>query len=358
MIRFIENILKCIAVSVFIAPLAAVNAAESSVKMQAGQSILGGGSQPAANVYSNWAQTFMGANKDVSITYKISNVVKGISDLEENKIDFAGSEIPLKVEELHKKNLYQFPTALISFSPVANLPGIKNGDLRLDDATLAGIFMGTIKKWNDPRLVELNPRLPLPDKAIITVHRNSGNTITYVLSSYLSKVNPEWAAKIGVGSTLNWPVGQEVGNGTNEDMMAYIKNTPYTFGFTMMSLIVKNNLNLIKMKNKDGKFVASTPESVMAATNNAKWSEDDGFYNILTNQSGLDTWPFVMTGYATIKTVPANPQNTASLLKYFESGLRKGQLDVYKAELVPLPDTVSMLIRKALKQRMTAQRGN
>jgi len=321
--------------------------------------IKGGGSQPIANLYVVWGKSYEARYRDVSMSYKISNVVKGIEDLEANKIDYAGSEIPLKADELKKKGLFQFPTALISFSPVANIPGVHSGELRLDDATLAGIFLGTIKKWNDPRLVELNPKLTLPDVAINTVHRNSGNTITYVLSNYLNKVSPEWAAKVGVGSTLNWPVGQEVGKGTNEDMMEYIKNTPYSVGFTMLSLVLKNNLNLVKMKNRDGKFVSATPEGVMAASTNAKWNVDDGFYNVLTNQPGPETWPFVMTGYATIKLQPANPQNTKNLLHFFESGLRRGQIEAVSADLIPLPDSVSSIIRDALKQQhIGGQKGN
>lgn len=352
----LDMLLKFFACALFLVPFFSV-AAESPA-LQAPVIIKGGGSQPVANLYTIWGNSYQKRNSGVSMTYKISNVVKGITDLEENKIDYAGSEIPLNTAELKKQGLFQFPTALISFTPVANIPGIHSGQLRLDDATLAGIFLGTIKRWNDPRLVELNPKLSLPDAEINTVHRNSGNTITYVLSSYLSKVSPEWAGKVGVGSTLNWPVGQEVGKGTNEDMMAYIKATPYSIGFTMLSLVLKNSLNLVKMKNKDGKFVSATPEGVMAASSNAKWNVQDGFYNILTDQPGPDTWPFVMTGYATIKLVPVNPQNSKTLLHFFEVGLKRGQIEVVSADLVPLPDSVSDIIRAALKQQfMGAQTG-
>ena len=356
----LKELLKCIALIVLVMPVSAAMAVDSAVKYQSGQRTIiinGGGSQPIANLYVVWGKSYEARYKDVSMTYKISNVVKGIEDLEANKIDFAGSEIPLTSGELKKKGLFQFPTALISFSPVANIPGVHSGELRLDDATLAGIFLGTIKKWNDPRLVALNPKLPLPDVEINTVHRNSGNTITYVLSSYLSKVSPEWAAKVGVGSTLKWPVGQEVGKGTNEDMMSYIKQTPYSIGFTMLSLVLKNNLNLVKMKNRDGKFVSATPDGVMAASTNAKWNVDDGFYNILTDQPGSDTWPFVMTGYATLKLEPANPQNAKTLLHFFDSGLRRGQIEVVSADLIPLPDSVSVIIRAALKERFATDQG-
>ena len=351
---YVKNLFKYIVLTALLAPVAAVVAADSATKPQSSQPsivIKGGGSQPISPLYVVWSKSYEARYRDVSMSYKISNVVKGIEDLEANKIDYAGSEIPFKIEELKKKGLFQFPTALISFTPVANLPGVHSGQLRLDDATLAGIFLGTIKKWNDPRLVALNPKLPLPDKEIDIVRRNTGNTITYVLSSYLSKVNPEWAANVGVGSTLKWPVGHEVGKGTNEEMMAYIKATPYSMGFTMLTLVLKNNLNLVKMKNRDGKFVSATPEGVMAASTNAKWNVEDGFYNILTDQSGPETWPFVMTGYATMKIQPANPQNTKTLLHFFDSGLRRGQIQAVSADLIPLPDSVESIIRAALKQQ-------
>ena len=348
-----KKLLQCIALTALLAPIFAASAAGERSTV-----IKGGGSQPISPLYVVWSKTYEARYRDVSMSYKISNVVKGIEDLEANKIDYAGSEIPLKADDLKKKGLFQFPTALISFTPVANIPGVHSGQLRLDDATLAGIFLGTINKWNDPRLVALNPKLPLPDAAINTVHRNTGNTITYVLSSYLSKVSPEWATNVGVGSTLKWPVGQEVGKGTNEDMMAYIKETPYSIGFTMLTLVLKNNLNLVKMKNRDGKFVSATPEGVMAASINAKWNMEDGFYNILTDQSGPETWPFVMTGYATIKLQPANPQNSKTLLHFFDSGLKRGQVEVVSADLIPLPDSVASIIRAALKtQHIGAQGG-
>ncbi len=347
------NLLKCLVFALLSALLTTASAAESAEKLSPnGRSIIiqGGGSQPTANLYNVWSKSYEARYRDVAMSYKISNVVRGIEDLEGDKIDYAGAEIPMKADELKKRGLFQFPTALISFTPVANIPSIHSGELRLDDATLAGIFLGSIKKWNDPRLVELNPKLPLPDAEIVTIHRNSGNTITYVLSDYLTKVSPEWAKKVGVGSTLNWPVGIEVGNGTNEAMMKYIKETPNTIGFTMLSLVLKNGLNLVKMKNRAGNFISATPDGVMAASTNAKWNVDDGFYNVLTNQAGPDTWPFVMTGYAIIKLAPANPKNTKTLLHFFDVGLRRGQIEVVSADLIPIPDSVASIIRDALKQ--------
>lgn len=138
--------------------------------------------------------------------------------------------------------------------------------------------------------------------------------------------------------------------------MAYIKATPYTMGFTMLTLVLKNNLNLVKMKNRAGNFVSATPDGVMAASINAKWNVEDGFYNVLTNQPGRDTWPFVMTGYATIKLDPANPQNTKTLMHFFERGLKRGEVETVSADLIPLPDTVSKIILPALEQQHIGSR--
>ncbi len=344
-----------------IAPFSGFSAADSGSNEKPEQSaivIKGGGSQPISNLYIIWGERFTGHNAGVSMAYNVSNVVQGIEDLEHNKIDYAGSEIPLKTTVLKQKGLFQFPTALISFTPVANIPGVHTGQLRLDGATLAGIFLGDIKKWNDPRLQAINPGLPLPDADINTVHRNSGNTITYVLSNYLSKVSPEWSTKVGVGSTLKWPVGHEVGNGTNEALISYIKDTPYAIGFTMLPLVLKNKMNLVKMKNSDGKFISATPEAVIAASTNAKWNVEDGFFNELINKPGQDTWPFVMTGYATIKLATGNPSHRQTLLKFFENGLKYGQVEAVSADLIPLPDSVASIIRDALKNlHTTAQTG-
>ena len=349
-----KNLLKCILLTTLIMQASAAFSVETASKPQTEQhsvAINGGGSAAISDLFITWGKSYQARYPDVSMNYKISNVVKGIADLEANKIDYAGSEIPLTREELKKQGLFQFPVALISFTPVANLPGIHSGELRLNDETLAGIFMGTIKRWNDPRLVAINPKIVLPDAEIDTVHRNSGNTITYALSNYLSKISPEWAEKVGVGSTINWPIGKEVGKGSNEDMMAYIKGTPYSIGFTFLSLVLKNSLNLVKMKNKDGFFVGAGPACVMAAASNAKWNAEDGFYNILTNQAGADTWPFVMTNYAMVKLNPASQLNSKTLIHFFDSKLKRGEIEVVSVDLVPLPPPVVEIILAAIKEQ-------
>lgn len=314
--------------------------------------IAGSGSQPLARLYTLWGDNFS-ARHGIPVSYKITNVVQGMQDLEGKKADFAGMEIPQKAEVLKQKGLFQFPTALVAFTPVANIPGIHNNQLTLDSDTLAGIFLGTIKTWNDERIKALNPLVALPDAEIKTVHRNTGNTITFALSSYLTRTNQEWASKVGEGSKINWPIGQEVD--TNENLIAYVKNTPNSIGFTMLSLVTKDRMNAVRMKNRSGNVVTVTPDSIMAAASSAKWDANDGFYNILINMPGATTWPIVMTGYVTLRVPQENPQTLKVLVDFFDSSLKTGQLQAVMADLVPLPDSVAAIIRKALKAQLANQ---
>lgn len=328
---------------------AAVHAAETEAKPAAGTGISGSGSQPLARMYSLWGENYE-ARYGVPVSYKITNVVQGMLDLESKKADYAGTEIPQRADELKQKGQFQFPTALVMFAPVINIPGIHNNQMVLDADTLAGIFLGTIKRWDDERISALNPGLKLPDEEIRTVHRNTGNTITYALSSYLSRTNAEWANKVGTGSKINWPVGHETD--TNENLIAYVRDTPNSIGFTMLALVIKNRLNVVKMKNRDGYIVSANPEGAMAAANNAKWDANNGFYNILINMPGANTWPIVMTGYVTVNVPPDNVQTLKVLVDFFDRSLKTGQLQAVMADLVPLPDSVTGIIRSALKAQL------
>ncbi|HEY6094487.1 MAG TPA: phosphate ABC transporter substrate-binding protein PstS [Gallionellaceae bacterium] len=309
--------------------------------------INGSGSQPLARLYVQWGESYQ-ARRGISASYRITNVVVGMQELEAKKADYAGTEIPQRMEDLKKKSQFQFPTALVAFTPVVNIPGIYNNQLVLDAPTLTGIFMGTIRNWNDPQIRALNPALNLPAAEIKTVHRNTGNTITYALSSYLSKVSPEWQAKVGTGSKINWPLGYELD--TNENLIAYVRDTPNSIGFTMLSLVIQNRLNVVRFKNGVGKVVSASPETIAAAASNARWDAGDGFYNILIDMPGDNTWPFVMTGYITFSQ--DNADRRRELVDFFDSSLKTSHLQAVIADLVPLPDNVTGIIRAALKAQL------
>lgn len=315
----------------------------------------GSGSQPLARLYMQWGENYE-ARRGIPVSYRITNVVVGMQELESGKVDYAGTEIPQHVEELKKKQQFQFPTALVAFTPVVNIPGVYNNQLVLDAPTLAGIFLGTIRNWNDPQIKALNPLLNLPDAEIRTVHRNTGNTITYALSSYLGKVSPEWLSKAGVGSKINWPLGAEVD--TNENLIAYVRDTPNSIGFTMLGLVIQNRLNVVRFKNSAGKIISASPETIAAAASNAQWDAGNGFYNILINMPGDNTWPFVMTGYVTVSVAPGNAEMLKLLVDFFESSLKTSHLQAVIADLVSLPDNVTSLIRASLKAHLNNPAGS
>lgn len=311
--------------------------------------INGSGSQPLARLYVQWGENYQ-ARRGIPASYRITNVVVGMQELEARKADYAGTEIPQRMDELKRKSQFQFPTALVAFTPVVNIPGIYNNQLVLDAPTLTGIFMGTITNWSDPQIRALNPMLNLPDAEIKTVHRNTGNTITYALSSYLSRVSPEWQAKVGTGSKINWPLGHELD--TNENLIAYVRDTPNSIGFTMLSLVIQNRLNVVRFRNGAGKVVSASPDTIAAAASNARWDAADGFYNILINMPGADTWPFVMTGYVTFSVAPENADMVRELVDFFDGSLKTSHLQAVIADLVSLPDNVTSIIRTSLKAQL------
>jgi phosphate transport system substrate-binding protein len=351
MYRFLNRPLVALGLALSVISCTAA-AAETVAGAGAVSAIAGAGSQPLSRLYVLWGENYA-ARHGVPVSYKVTNVVQALQDLEGRKFDYAGTEIPQHADELKRKGQFQFPTALVAFTPVVNIPGIHSNELILDSATLAGIFLGTIKTWDDARIRALNPSLRLPDAGIKTVHRNTGNTITFALSSYLTQANPEWAAKVGEGSRINWPTGQEVD--TNENLIAYVKDTPNAIGFTMLSLVIKNSLNRVRMKNREGNVVNATPDSIMAAASSARWDAADGFYNILINMPGAASWPVVMTGYVTIRVPQENPQTLKVLVDIFDNSLKAGQLQAVMSDLVPLPDSVASKIRPALKAQLSVQ---
>jgi phosphate transport system substrate-binding protein len=348
MYQFIGRLVVFVFCVLLLKPVLAADAAAVTA-------IAGSGSQPLARLYVQWADIYS-ARHGIPVSYTITNVVQGMLDLENRKSDFAGTELPQRIGELKRKGQFQFPTALVAFTPVINIPGVHNNSLVLDSDTLAGIFLGTIKTWDDARIRALNPALNLPEAAIKTVHRNTGNTITYALSSYLTKTNPEWATRVGEGSKINWPTGQEVD--TNENLIAYVRDTPNSIGFTMMSLVIKNRLDTVKVKNHNGNVISVTPENIMAAANSARWDANDGFYNILMDMPGANTWPFVMTGYITLRVPQENPQKLKMLVELFDSSLKSSQLQAVIADLVPLPDSIANTIRSALKAQLAVPAAN
>jgi phosphate transport system substrate-binding protein len=246
---------------------------------------------------------------------------------------------------LEKKGLAQFPYMLSAITPVVNLPGIFEGQLKLDGKTLADIFMGKITKWNDPAIVATNSRLKLPDEKILVAHRTADGGGTYTLSSYLAKVSPEWNTKMGVGATLNWPVGVPVEN--LYVMADYIKKTPYSIGYSEISYIRKNKLVYVQLQNSTGAFVSPHMASVEDASSSVHWKAANGFCETLTDQPGAGSWPMTSASYIVIRKTSDDIQRRQALLNFLGWGLRVGSMNITNLDFLPMQRSILPQIRNS-----------
>jgi phosphate transport system substrate-binding protein len=239
--------------------------------------------------------------------------------------------------------------------PTVNVKGVADGQLQLDGATLAAIYLGKITRWNDAALVALNPGLSLPNEAINVIHRADRSGTTFNLTNYLSKASAEWKGAQGEGFSIAWKVGAGVEG--SEAMAQKIATTAGSIGYLDFADLNKKHLAAVKMKNLDGTFVSATESSFAAAASAAKWNAANGFYEILTNQPGKESWPITAATFVLIERVPTVTENVVDTLKFFDWAYRNGDQIATNLNYVPLPDSVADLVRKAWKDQIKSRTG-
>ena len=235
---------------------------------------------------------------------------------------FGASDAPLKGEELDKIGLAQFPMVMGGIVPVVNLDGIKPGELTIDGPTLAKIFLGEIKTWDDAAIKKLNPSAKLPNQAIAVVHRSDGSGTTYNFVYYLSDVSADWKSKVGVNTSVQWPVG--IGAKGNEGVANNVANTKGSIGYVEYAYALQNKLTYTKMVNKAGKTVTPTSEAFQAAAANADWKSQPGYGVILANQPGDKSWPMTAATWILVYKKPADAAATGEALKFFAWAYKNG----------------------------------
>src|SRR6266511_4002286 len=250
--------------------------------------ISGAGATFPYPIYAKWADAYK-KETGVGLNYQSIGSGGGIKQIQNKTVNFGATDMPLKPEELKKAGLIQFPTVIGGDVPVVNLEGVKSADLRLDGDTLAKIFLGQITKWDDPAIKKLNPNAKLPSQAIVVVHRSDGSGTTFIWTDYLSKVSADWKAKVGANTSVEWPIG--IGAKGNEGVANNVANTKGSIGYVEYAYAKQNKLTTVGMINKDGKTVAANAASFQAAAANADWEKSDGFYVILTDEPGAESWP-------------------------------------------------------------------
>ncbi len=316
--------------------------------------ITGAGATFPYPVYAKWAEAYK-KETGTNMNYQSIGSGGGIKQIKAKTVDFGASDAPLNPEELKTAGLTQFPTVIGGVVPVVNIGGIAKGQLKLSSATMADIFMGKITKWNDPRIVADNKEFSLPEQSITVVHRADGSGTTFIFTTYLSQISADWKNNVGANKAVKWPVG--TGGKGNEGVASYVQRIKGAIGYVEYAYALQNKMNTAQLQNRDGNFVAPTDDSFKAAAANAKWSADSGFYEILTNEPGKDSWP--ITG-ATFILVHKNQNKAATakdVLNFFDWAYSHGNKMASDLDYVPLPDKVTKMIRDAWKDQIKDSNG-
>ena len=311
--------------------------------------ISGAGATFPYPIYAKWADAYKKETGN-GLNYQSIGSGGGIKQITAKTVTFGATDMPLKPEQLAKDGLVQFPTVIGGDIPVVNLQDIKSGDLKLDGPTLAKIFLGEIKAWNDPAIQKLNPSAKLPSQAIVVVHRSDGSGTTFIWTDYLSKVSADWKSKVGANTSVEWPVG--IGAKGNEGVANNVANTKGSIGYVEYAYAKQNKMTSLNMMNKDGKAVAPTAEAFKAAAANADWVGTPGFGVILTNQSGATSWPLAGATFILMHKQPKDNAAAAEALKFFAWAYAKGDKMAEELDYVPMPDTVVGAIEKAWAQQI------
>jgi len=323
---------------------AAVGAlAAASTIAAAAADISGAGATFPYPIYAKWADTYK-KETGVGLNYQSIGSGGGIKQIQAKTVTFGASDMPLKAEELQKAGLVQFPTVLGGVVPVVNLDGIAPGDITIDGPTLAKIFLGEVKTWNDPAIQKLNPSAKLPSQAIAVVHRSDGSGTTFIFTDYLSKTSADWKSKVGANTAVEWPVG--IGAKGNEGVANNVAQTKGSIGYVEYAFAKQNKLTSTKLVNKDGKAVAPTADAFQAAAASADWNGTPGFGVILTNEAGANSWPISGATFILIHKQPQDPAAASEALKFFAWAYAKGGKMAEDLDYVPLPAKVVAAIQK------------
>lgn len=316
--------------------------------------ITGAGATFPYPLYAKWASEYK-KQTGTGLNYQSIGSGGGIKQIQARTVDFGASDMPLKPEELTKNGLIQFPTVIGGVVPVINLPGVAPGQLKLTPPLLADIFLGKIRKWNDPRIAAVNPGLKLPALNVSIVHRSDGSGTTFIYTNYLSKVSPEWKSRAGEGTAVKWPTG--VGGKGNEGVAAYVQRIKGAIGYVEFAYALQNRMSTAQLKNRDGQFVAANEASFSAAAANAKWDKANGFYEILTDEPGKASWPISGATFVLIHKQSKDAGRTLEVLKFFEWAYAKGDQMALGLHYIPLPDNVVKLIQANWKEGLKDSTG-
>ncbi len=304
--------------------------------------ISGAGATFPYPIYAKWADAYK-KETNVGLNYQSIGSGGGIKQIQAKTVTFGASDAPLKGEDLEKFGLVQFPMVMGGIVPVVNLDGIKPSELVIDGPTLAKIFLGQVKTWDDPAIKKLNPNAKLPAQAIVVVHRSDGSGTTYNFAYYLAEISADWKSKVGFNTSVEWPVG--IGAKGNEGVANNVAQTKGSVGYVEYAYAKQNKLTYTNMINKDGKAVAPTSANFQAAAANAKWESVPGYGVILANQPGAESWPMTAATWILMYKQPQDPAVAAEALKFFAWAYDKGEKMADELDYISMPKNVAASVK-------------
>jgi phosphate transport system substrate-binding protein len=300
--------------------------------------ISGAGATFPYPIYAKWADAYK-KETGIGLNYQSIGSGGGIKQIKAKTVTFGASDAPLPGKELDESGLAQFPMVMGAIVPVVNLDGVKPGELVLDGVTLARLYLGEIKKWDDAAIAKLNPGVKLPSTAVALVYRSDGSGTTYNFTYYLSDVSGDWKSKVGTNTAVQWPSG--IGAKGNEGVSVNVAQTKGALGYVEYAYAKQNNLTFTRMINKAGKAVLPGTASIQAAAASADWHSQPGYGVILANQPGDASWPMTAATWILIYKNPSDANAVREALKFFSWAYAKGGKMADELDYVSMPASVT-----------------
>jgi phosphate transport system substrate-binding protein len=315
-----------------------------SASASAQMMINGAGATFPYPIYSKWFDEYAKVDPSVRFNYQSIGSGGGQKQIMAQTVDFGASDGPMSDDNLAKApgKIFHIPTVAGAVVISYNLPG--SPKLKLDGDTIAGMYLGQITKWNDPKIAALNPGTKLPDQDIVVVHRSDGSGTTFIFTDYLSKISPEWKSKAGTNTSVNWPTG--LGGKGNEGVSGQIKQTPGAIGYVELIYAIQNKMPDAQVKNAAGQFVEPTLESVTAALATAEIPDDFRFS--MTNAPGENSYPIAGATWLLVYQQQKDPAKGKKLIEFLKWALAKGEGMARDLNYAPLPDNVQQRVLKRI----------
>ena len=307
--------------------------------------ITGAGATFPYPIYAKWAEAYK-KETGVGLNYQSIGSSGGIRQINNKTVAFGASDAPVSGADLDKNGQVQFPAIIGGTVPVVNLDGFRPGELRVTGAVLAEIYLGDITKWNDAKLVALNPGKKLPDANITVVHRADGSGTTFNWTDYLAEVSKPWADRVGKGAAVKWPAASSVGGKGNEGVAANVNRVKGAIGYVEYAYVKKNNMTFMQLQNRSGKWVSPDDLTFAAAAAGADWFSVPGMGVSIVDQKGDAVWPVTTASFIIMYKDPADKATSAEVLKFFDWSFKNGKKMAEELDYVSLPDVLTKQIRE------------